>query len=137
MVRCDGDDCKSNIVIVRTATAADKTRVIVLLRHSRDAAGFDSEHGPTGFNFAFDPAYAEQLFLSHLSQSCLCLVLDVADVVQGVLMASSAPHPFGPVVLARETVWWIEPDHRMSWRQYRVMLGAYEAWANERGCAFA
>ena len=122
-------------MIVRTATAADKTRVIVLLRHSRDAAGFDSEHGPTGFNFAFDPAYAEQLFLSHLSQSCLCLVLDVADVVQGVLMASSAPHPFGPVVLARETVWWIEPDHRGL--AASRMLGAYEAWANERGCAFA
>ena len=122
-------------MIVRRAVASDKTRVIRLLKHSRDAAGFDSREGLTGFTFPFDPAYAENLFLLHLEEAQnLCLVLNVENTVQGVLMAASSPHPFGPVWLARETVWWIEPAYRGT--SAIRMLDQYEQWARERGCDF-
>ena len=64
------------------------------------------------FAFPFDPAYAERLFLVHLMPRHLCLVHDVEGTAQGVLMAVAAEHPFGPVRVARETVWFIEPDYR-------------------------
>jgi GNAT superfamily N-acetyltransferase len=122
-------------MMVRRAVLSDKPRVIRLLKHSRDAAGFDSADGLTGFTFPFDPAYAEAVFLLHVEEARnLCLVLNVDATVQGVLMAASHPHPFGPVWLARETVWWIEPDHRGS--AAPRMLAAYEEWAADRGCHF-
>jgi hypothetical protein len=108
--------------------------VITLLRNSRCAAGFDRGDGLTGFSFPFDPAYAERLFLAHLSEHALCLILDV-EGPQGVLMATAGQHPFGPVRLARETLWWIEPDHRGL--AAVKMLDAYESWARAEGCDYA
>jgi GNAT superfamily N-acetyltransferase len=111
-------------------------RVIKLLKDSREGAGFDRRDGLTGFVFPFDPAYAERLFLTHLSNPrALCLVNDIDDVAQGVLMAVAFEHPFGPVLLAKETVWWIDPAHRGT--AAVRMLDAYEAWAKERNCVFA
>lgn len=49
-------------------------------------------------------------------------------------MARSYEHEFGPVRLARETVWWIDPKHRG--RAAFRMLDAYEAWAADQGCSF-
>jgi hypothetical protein len=49
-------------------------------------------------------------------------------------MATASEHPFGPVWLARETVWWIDPAHRGS--AAVRMLSEYEAWAAEQGCLF-
>ena len=98
--------------MIRLAVPSDKVSVIRLLAHSRAAARFDRADGETTFNFPFDPAYAERLFLAHLVLDRLCLVLDVDGAAQGVLMAVALDHPFGPVRLARETVWWIEPHHR-------------------------
>ncbi len=122
--------------MIRQAVPADKAAVIRLLQHSRAGAGFDHDKGPTGFAFPFDPAYAERLFLLHLDRpQALCLVLDADDAPQGVLMAACGEHPFGPVRLARETVWWIEPAHRGL--SAVKMLELYERWAAERGCGFA
>jgi GNAT superfamily N-acetyltransferase len=121
--------------MIRPAEIADKVRVITLLRNSRNAAGFDDAGGPTGFTFDFDPAYAERLFLAHLEPHRLCLVLIEACEPQGVLMAACGEHPFGPVRLARETVWWIEPQYRGL--QAMRMLNAYEAWATSEGCQFS
>jgi GNAT superfamily N-acetyltransferase len=104
------------------------------LKHSREAAGFDDESGLTGFSFPFDPAYAERLFLMHLEPHRLAIVLEADGMPQGVLMAVASEHPFGPVRLARETVWWIEPDYRGSGAVR--MLGTYEAWAHSGGCRF-
>ena len=64
----------------------------------------------------------------------LCLVHDVEGTTRGVLMAVAAEHPFGPVRVARETVWFIE-------RAYRglaavKMLDDYESWARGEGCQF-
>ena len=122
---------------VRKAVASDRDRVVILLRDSREGAGFHDPAGLTGFTFPFDPAYASRLFDLHLSHAqALCLVLDIEGRAQGVLMAWASEHPFGPVKLARETVWWIDPAHRG--RSAIQMLDAYEAWAfKEAGCQFA
>ena len=120
--------------MIRQAVIDDKARVITLLRHSRDAAGFDDAGGPTGFAFDFDAAYAERLFLAHLAPHRLCLLLHVGGMAQGILMAACGDHPFGPVRLARETVWWIEPDYRGLGAV--KMLNGYELWARDQGCTF-
>lgn len=49
-------------------------------------------------------------------------------------MAVASEHPFGPVWLARETVWWIEPLYRGL--SASRMLQAYEDWAAEQNCDF-
>jgi len=119
--------------VIIEAVPEDKVAVIRLLEQSHHAAGFDGEDG---FNFPFDPAYAERLFLEHLLPGALCLVLKPdGGPARGVLMAAAAEHPFGPVRIARETVWFIEPG----WRGVSAikMLDAYEAWARELGCQFA
>jgi GNAT superfamily N-acetyltransferase len=121
--------------MIRTAVLADKARVITLLKHSRHAAGFDRADSLTGFTFPFDPAWAERLFLSHLAPGRLAIVLEADGAAQGVLMAVAADHPFGPVKLARETVWWIEPDYR-GLSAVR-MLNVYEQWAAKEGCRFS
>ena len=64
--------------------------------------------------FPFDAAYAERLFLLHLMpHGCGCC-MTVEGTPRGVLMAVAAEHPFGPVWVARETVWFIEPAYRGS-----------------------
>jgi len=122
--------------MIRAARLSDSPRAVELLRDSRLAAGFDSPGGLTGFCFPFDPLYAARLFMAHLGQPHrLCLVLDVDGMAQGVLMAVASEHPFGPVWLARESVWWIDPAHRGT--AALRMLDAYEAWAAQCGCACA
>ena len=120
--------------MIRPGVVADVAAVVTMLRHSRQAAGFDRRDSVTGFNFPFDPAYAERLLLVHLMPRHVCLVLDIDGTAQGVLMATYAEHPFGPVRLARETVWWIEPEYRG--RAAVEMLDAYENWACANHCQF-
>lgn len=123
-------------MIVRHGEARDLIRVVKLLRDSREAAGFGDASGPSGFTFPFVPAYAAKLFELHMAHEDGCaLVLDVEGQAEGVLLALAHEHPFGPVRMARETVWWIDPGHRG--RGAIKMLDAYEAWAAERGCVFA
>lgn len=120
--------------MIRAATRSDCRRVVQLLENSRTGAGFDDPNGPTGFTFPFDPVCAERLFLSHLAPRHLALVHDVDGVAQGVLLAVATQHPFGPVWLAKETVWWIEPAHRG--RAALQMLAAYDTWWRDQGCQF-
>lgn len=118
--------------MIRNATISDKSRAIELLRDSHIAAGFNSGDG---FVFPFVAAYAERLFAVHLEMmNTCCLVNDVGGVAEGLLLAAAHEHPFGPVWLARETVWWIDPSHRG--RSAIAMLDAYEAWAKNKGCKF-
>lgn len=119
--------------MIRPGCLGDRTRAIALLRDSHQAAGFA---GGDGFVFPFDCAYAARLYVSHMQQpNACCLVHDVDGVAQGLLLAIAAEHVLGPVWLARETVWWIDPAHRG--RAAIAMLDAYEAWAASRRCAFA
>ena len=120
--------------MIRLAVLADKVQIILLLKAARAAAEFDRADGISGFMFPFDPAYAERLFLHHLEPKRLCLVLVDRGLVRGVLMAAAIEHPFGPVRLARETVWFIEPKFRG--RNAIAMLDAYETWARGQGCTF-
>jgi GNAT superfamily N-acetyltransferase len=122
--------------MIRHAIMPDKARIIRLLANSRGGAGFDQAEAATGFHFDFDPAYAERLFTTHLLMpNMLCLVLDIDDAAQGVLMAVAAEHPFGPVRLATETLWWIEPDYRG--RNAVRMLEAFEDWARGQDCDYS
>lgn len=123
--------------MIRPARASDKADVIRLLAESREGAGFDRQDGPTGFVFPFSEAHAERLFVRHLRGPLVFCIVHVTgfDVPQGILMASASEHPFGPVWLARETLWWINPAHRGGTAAVR-MLDAYEQWAALKGCAF-
>ena len=123
--------------MIRRAVASDMDRIIALLRDAHDAGGLNDAGGLTGFVVPFHPAYISRLFMAHVShRDACCIVLDHGGMAQGVLMALAAEHPFGPVRLARETVWWIDLKHRG--RSAIQMLDAYEAWAfNEQGCQFA
>jgi hypothetical protein len=124
--------------MIRRGTLDDRTRAVQLLRDSRLGAGFDSSAGATGFAFPFEPAYAARLFVNYLTApKCLCLVAEANGVAQGLLLAHAFEHDFGPVWLAQERVWWIDPIHR-GLRGAALMLDAYECWAKEeQGCAFA
>jgi hypothetical protein len=122
--------------MILDAVPQDEVAVITLLRQSHGAAGFHRDDG--GFSFAFDPAYAQRLFMAHLiAPAAICLVLkpSAEDPARGVLMACEAEHPFGAVRMARETVWFIDPLYRGS--SAMRMLDQYERWANQRGCQFA
>lgn len=122
--------------MIRNAEAADRARVVELLKDSHVGAGFEDGTGASGFAFPFHAEYAARLFDQHLqAMNACCLVHDVGGVAQGVLMALAYQHPFGPVYIARESVWWIDPHHRG--RAAIAMLDAYEAWAAAKGCAFA
>lgn len=120
--------------MIRRAVRTDRLDAIRLLRESHAGAGFDRPDGPSGFYFPFLPNYAERLFLSHIASRHYALVHDVGGSAQGLLLASAYEHPFGPVWMARETVWWIDPAHRGT--AAVRMLDAYEAWAAEQGCRF-
>jgi GNAT superfamily N-acetyltransferase len=118
--------------MIRTALLSDKSRVIQLLRDSREGAGFD---GLDGFHFTYDPAYAEKFFLQHLnSPSATCIVLDIDGTAQGMLCAVAYEHSYGPVRVAKETMWWIDPAHRGP--SARRMIAAFEAWAKEQRCTY-
>lgn len=122
--------------MIRPALASDKARIVELLRDSRAGAEFDRADGLTGFAFPFVPVYAERMFARYLrGPRVLCLIHDVDGAAQGVLMAHAFEHDFGPVWVAQERVWWIDPAHRGGTAAPR-MLDAYEKWAAAQGCTF-
>jgi GNAT superfamily N-acetyltransferase len=119
-------------VTVRPATPADLQRIVSLLRNAHAAAGFGD--GTSPIQYPFVAQYAVRAFVSHLhDDNALCLVLDVGGVAQGMLLARAFDHELGPVRVAKETVWWIEPEHRG--KAAGEMLQTYESWAAERGAA--
>lgn len=120
--------------MIRLANPRDKNRVIELLRDSRIGAGFASGEG---FTFPFDPAYAARLFVQHTTAAhCACFVLDSGGTAQGVLMVVAFNHPYGPVRVSKDTMWWIDPAHRGGTAAFR-MLDAFEVWSAAQGCAFS
>ncbi len=123
---------------IRPGNPADMVRAIELLEHSHVAAGFGDPKGPTGFFVPFDPRNAESFFRSHMQGGprSYCRVLaDDADQAQGLLLAQAYLHPFGPVWLARESVFWVEPAFRgMS---AEIMIRDFECWVSGNGYGFA
>jgi GNAT superfamily N-acetyltransferase len=121
--------------MIRRAIETDRARVITLLEASRAGAGFDRPEGLTGFVFPFSPAYAERLFWRYLrAPKAMFIIHDVDGLAQGLLMAHAFEHDFGPVMVAQERVWWIDPEHRGS--AAARMLNSYEEWAKNLGCKF-
>lgn len=119
---------------VRKAVPTDKIRVIRLLRDAHKAAGFGDGRNP--MQYAFTAAHAERAFLAHTtSADAVCIVLDVAGRAEGVLMARCGDYELGDIRIAKETVWWIDPDHRGVAAD--EMLAAYETWALGRGASVA
>jgi hypothetical protein len=120
--------------MIRLATIPDKTHAIRLLKDSRVGAGFDTGEG---FTFPFDPAYAERFFLRHITNpNATAIVHDVEGVPQGLLTGVAYEHEYGPVWLAKETMWWIDPAHRGGTAAIR-MLDAFGQWAKSKGCQFS
>lgn len=115
-----------DVAAVRLAAPPDKMRVIRLLKNAHEAGGLP---------FPFSAPHAAALFDGQTTQpDRLALVAVAAGVAQGVFMAAVTDHPFAPVRVATEVVWWIEPEHRG--KVAGEMLDAYEAWALTRGASF-
>lgn len=111
--------------MIRHAIPADKLRVVRLLKNAHAAAGLP---------FAFSAPHAAALFDAQAAPHRARIILDVDGIAQGVLMAAATDHPFAPIKVATEVVWWIEPAHRGT--AASDMLAEYEAWAITQGCAF-
>lgn len=124
-------------MIIRKGGIKDRSAAVRLLRASSEGAGFNHAEGPTGFHFPFKDAYAERLFDAHrMSPDGCALLLEVEGEAGGILIARAAEHHFGPVRLAQETAWWIDPKHR-NFRAASRMLDAYEDWAfTQQKCQF-
>lgn len=119
--------------MIRLATLADKNQAIKLLKDSREGAGFDKAGS---FSFPFDPAYAERFFLRHINNDAsIAIVHDVGGVAQGLLTGIVYEHEYGPVRLAKETMWWIDPAHRGGTAAIK-MLDAFERWARDKSAKF-
>lgn len=89
----------------------------------------------SGLPLPFNAAWAERTVRGYIVDGDkLCLVYQASEAVQGVLLAHAGDHPFGPFRIAAELIWWIDPDHRGV--AALRMLDAYEAWAQDQGCAF-
>lgn len=121
-------------MIIRAAEISDTVAAIELLRDAHQAAGFAD--GSCGIRIPFTAESAERLFIRHLEMMNGCaLVLDASGVAKGLLLAIAIEHPFGPVWIAQETMWWIDPEHRG--RSAFAMLVAYETWASGMNCRYA
>ena len=81
----------------------------------------------------FSKMHAAQMFHACIaSDAHLCLALDVQGV-RGAMIVALGPYPLGPAVLAKEVIFWIEPEHRGRW--WRQMIVAAETWARDRGAS--
>lgn len=112
-------------LLVRRGERRDRQHVVPLLR---------AFHTASGMPFPFSAPWAAALFDAHCTASDrLALVLDRGRAC-GVLLAHCGESPLGPFRIAQEIAWWVDPEHRGA---SGGMLDAYEAWAAERGCAYA
>lgn len=118
--------------MIRPAIIKDKTAVIDLMKAFFFAKGFDRSDNPYGFSVTPDEAYAEHIFIRHLTDpNSVCLVYERDGAGRGVLMATAYDHPFGRVRVADEFMWWVDPAYRG--RGFR-MIEAYKSWARDQGC---
>lgn len=112
--------------MIREAVEADRFTILRLGRAFLAASGMP---------FGFEAAWAERSAKAYIADADkLCLVMEVEDRVRGVLFAHACDHPFGPFRIAMELLWWVDPAYRG--KTSLKMLGAYEAWACDQGCAY-
>lgn len=81
--------------------------------------------------FAFSRMAAARAFVASLhDQDAAAWCLDV-DGVRGALIGQVMQYPLGAELMAKEVVFWIEPDFRG--RFARQMISTFEAWAKSKG----
>ena len=110
------------------------------LKHSRAAAGFDRADGLTRFTFPFDPAWAERLFSATSNRIAWRSLLEAEGVVAARRAAGGGGRSsvFGLVKLARETMWWIEPDYRGASAMRMLSKGLGRAMGgSSEGCRYS
>lgn len=83
----------------------------------------------SAYTFPIDMTYGKAFLATHLSNPnhLGLLYYQDQDHPVGCLLAISGAHPFFPVKIANELVWWVQPEHR-SLKSFEL-LEAYEYWA--------
>lgn len=111
--------------MIRLAGSADGRAMVAMAEHFHAAMVPD---------LPFSPLHAARTFKAALTgQNSLCLVLDV-DGPKGALIVQAGEFALGPAIVAKEIVFWIEPEHRGRW--FRPMLQEAERWARSVGAAY-
>lgn len=119
---------------IRYAEYSDRIRVLRLLKDAAENFGMNLGGGHL-FNFKLDAVYGIKLFCEHLSNpDKAAIVLEVDNVIQGILLVASGIHPFGNIKVSKEVVWYVHPDHR-GVNAIR-MLKLYDSWALSKGVRF-
>lgn len=109
--------------MIRPATRADIPAMIRMARRFHEASPAAS--------LTFSPQAAAMASMAAVDdQSILAVVLDL-DGVCGALVAQAMVYPLGSQIIAKESVFWIEPEARGRWAM--AMIRAYEAWADGIG----
>lgn len=109
--------------MIRSATRRDVPAMVGMAQRFHEASPAAS--------LKFSPAAAAAVSMTAIdSPSCLALILDIDGAV-GALVASVMVYPLGSDLLAKESVFWIEPSARGRWAV--PMIRAYEAWAEGKG----
>ena len=113
--------------MIRLATLDDKEEIF------RMAVAFYQQ---ASYNFPVDQEYGYEYILRHLANSeCLSLILEVDNQPSGVLLGFATNHPFSPVRVANEIVWWVDPPARG--KASLDLLDAFEYWAlHKQNCKY-
>lgn len=111
--------------MIRPARKADGAAMV------RMAEAF--HHATPGLaGLPFSRLRAAQSFLATLEKpDHFAIALEVKGRVVGALLLAVQPYPLGQALLAKEIVFWIDPEHRGPW--WRRMIEAGEAWAKGHG----
>lgn len=84
----------------------------------------------TELDFELDKDYGVNFLRSHISNpDCLSLIWEIETQPRGCLLAFAPPHPFFPIRVANELVWWMEPNSRSLGSL--KLFQAFEYWAKE------
>lgn len=114
--------------MIRPSTVDDAASMVDMAERFHQSAPLPS---PLGFS----RLAAAQTFLAVLDNpDCLALTLDLGRP-RGALLAHLAPYPLSGVPVAKEIVFWVDPDARGPWA--RQMVESYEAWSRARGARLA
>lgn len=114
--------------MIRRGKASDLPAAVRMAR--------DFHNGTPIAHLPFSAAAAAQMFNDMLSRSdCMVDVLEVDGTVCGCIIAHVQRYPLGASNIAREVVFWIDPDHRGAWA--RKMIEGFEAWAADKGAVLA
>jgi len=123
--------------MTRHAVQGDWPEMMRLIREAHTAARLDQVDGFTGFHCPWSQWHIERCLTRHMRGSdAAVFVLEHGAGLGGILVAIAYEHPFGPVRLSKDTVWWIDPAAR-GLRNALAMLRAYEDWAASLNVTFA